>query len=103
MQAESAKKVETKVRGTKLSLKGRVVSTKMTKTIVVEVEHLQKDPTYGKYVKKRKKFLAHDEKSEAGLGDLVEIIECRPISRRKCWRLARVLKQAPAAIQGVES
>ena len=102
MQAESPKKVEAKVRGTKLSLRGRVISAKMAKTIAVEVQRLRKDPTYGKYVKVRKKFLAHDEKGEAGLGDLVEIFECKPISRRKRWRLARVLARAPAVIQGAE-
>ena len=102
MQAESANKVQTKARGTKLSLRGRVTSAKMAKTIVVEVVRLGKDPTYGKYLKRRKKFLAHDEKGEAALGDLVEIFECRPISRRKRWRLARVLERAPAAMQEIE-
>ena len=75
---------------------GTVVSSKMDKTISVEVEPLIKHPTYGKYVRRTTKLLAHDEKNECREGDTVAISECRPLSRHKAWRLVRVLERAPA-------
>ena len=75
-------------------LTGRVVSTKMDKTIAVAIDRLVKHSMYGKYVRRTTKVLAHDENNECREGDLVAIAECRPLSRRKKWRLGRVLKSA---------
>ena len=77
-------------------LTGKVVSNKMQKTITVSVERLVKHPTYGKYVRRTTKLLAHDEAGECREGDVVEIVECRPLSRHKAWRLARVVARAQA-------
>ncbi len=77
-------------------LTGKVVSNKMQKTITVAVERLVKHPMYGKYVRRTTKLLAHDEAGESREGDVVEIVECRPLSRRKAWRLARVVTRAGA-------
>jgi small subunit ribosomal protein S17 len=71
---------------------GVVVSDKMNKTIVVEVERRVPHPKYKKIVRKTSKFYAHDEASEAKIGDRVRIEETRPISKLKCWKLAEVLK-----------
>ena len=79
------------------TLTGKVVSNKMQKTVSVAVERLVKHPTYGKYVRRTTKLLAHDETGECQQGDLVDITECRPLSRRKAWRVVRVVKQAPQA------
>lgn len=76
---------------------GRVVSAKMTKTIVVRVERRFAHPRFKKVVRAYKKFYAHDEKSEAREGDLVRIVETRPISRLKRWRLIEVLERARGA------
>ncbi len=73
---------------------GFVVSNKMDKSISVSVERRLKHPMYGKFVKKNKKFLAHDEKNECQIGDLVRIEETRPLSARKRWRLVEVLEKA---------
>jgi small subunit ribosomal protein S17 len=78
------------------ALTGRVVSNKMQKTIAVEIERLIKHPTYGKYIRRTTKLLAHDEKSEAKEGDLVSISPCRPLSRRKSYALVKVLERASA-------
>jgi small subunit ribosomal protein S17 len=78
------------------ALTGRVVSNKMQKTIAVEIERLIKHPTYGKYIRRTTKLLAHDEKSESKEGDLVSIEPCRPLSRRKSYRLLKVLERASA-------
>jgi small subunit ribosomal protein S17 len=79
------------------TLTGKVVSNKMQKTVAVAVERLVKHPTYGKYVRRTTKLLAHDEGGECQPGDLVDITECRPLSRRKSWRVVRVVKPAPQA------
>jgi small subunit ribosomal protein S17 len=79
------------------TLTGQVVSNKMDKTIAVEIERMVRHPTYGKYVRRTTKLLAHDEKSEAREGDTVSITPCRPLSRRKSWRLLAVLERANAA------
>ncbi|PCJ84163.1 MAG: 30S ribosomal protein S17 [Flavobacteriales bacterium] len=73
---------------------GTVVSDKMDKSIAVLVERQVKHPMYGKFVKKRKKFIAHDEKNECGVGDKVRIMETRPLSKIKCWRLTEVIQKA---------
>ncbi len=71
---------------------GVVRSDKMQKTITVEVSTRKKHPLYGKYMLQRKSFAAHDEKEEASVGDRVEIVSSRPLSKRKHWRLGRILE-----------
>lgn len=73
---------------------GTVVSDKMQKSIVVKIERKVVHPTYKKYVKRTAKLMAHDEKEEAGIGDLVKIMETRPLSKSKRWRLVEVVKKA---------
>ncbi len=73
---------------------GQVVSTKMQKTIVVEVSRRVPHPIYKRIVSKRKKFYAHDEEGRAKTGDVVRIIECRPLSKLKRWRLADIVRRA---------
>ena len=73
---------------------GEVVSTKMAKTIVVEVTRRVPHPVYKRIVNKRSKFYAHDEQQTAKVGDVVRIIECRPLSRLKRWQLRDVLRRA---------
>jgi small subunit ribosomal protein S17 len=73
---------------------GHVVSNKMDKSIVVRVERKVKHPIYGKFVKKSTKFLAHDEKNESNIGDKVRIMETRPLSKNKCWRLIEIIERA---------
>ena len=70
---------------------GVVVSTKAEKTIVVEVSRRVQHPLYRRYITRKKKFLAHDEDGTARNGDRVRIVECRPLSKRKCWRLEEVV------------
>ncbi|MBQ6236698.1 MAG: 30S ribosomal protein S17 [Bacteroidales bacterium] len=73
---------------------GVVVSNKMEKSIVVLVERKVKHPKYGKFVKKSTKFMAHDEKNECNIGDTVRIMETRPLSKNKCWRLVEIIERA---------
>jgi small subunit ribosomal protein S17 len=73
---------------------GVVTSDKMDKTITVAVERKVKHPMYGKFVKKTTKFHAHDEKQECGIGDVVKIMETRPLSKTKRWRLVEVVEKA---------
>ena len=73
---------------------GEVVSTKMAKTIVVEVTRRAAHPVYKRIVTKRKKFYVHDEEQAAKIGDVVRIVECRPLSRLKRWSLGTVIRQA---------
>ena len=73
---------------------GVVVSNKMDKTIVVAVERKEKHPMYGKFVKKTTKFVAQDEKNECGIGDTVRIMETRPLSKTKNWRLVEIVEKA---------
>jgi len=79
---------------TKRTLTGQVVSTKMDKTIAVLIERQVEHPIYKKYLRKSTKLLAHDENGECAEGDLVAIEECRPLSKRKAWRLQRVITRA---------
>ncbi|MGA2563127.1 MAG: 30S ribosomal protein S17 [Steroidobacteraceae bacterium] len=78
------------------TLTGQVVSNKMNKTIAVAIERVVRHPTYGKYVRRTTKLLAHDENNEAREGDTVSITPCRPLSRHKSWRLLAVLERAAA-------
>lgn len=73
---------------------GVVTSNKMDKTIVVSVERKVKHALYGKFVKTSKKFYAHDEKAECGIGDTVRIMETRPLSKLKNWRLVEIIEKA---------
>ena len=73
---------------------GRVVSNKMDKSITVVVESRMKHPIYGKFLSKSKKFMAHDENNECGIGDTVRIMETRPMSKNKCWRLVEIIERA---------
>lgn len=73
---------------------GKVVSNKMDKSIVVAVYRKLKHPKYGKFVGKTKKFMAHDEKNECGIGDTVRIMETRPLSSKKRWRLTKIVERA---------
>lgn len=73
---------------------GVVVSDKMDKSITVNVERRVKHPMYGKFVKKSKRFHAHDEKNECGIGDTVRIMETRPLSKTKNWRLVEIIEKA---------
>lgn len=72
---------------------GVVTSNKMAKTITVEVERKVKHPIYGKFVKKTSKFHAHDDKNECSIGDVVKIMETRPLSKTKRWRLVEVVEK----------
>jgi len=74
---------------------GVVMSDKMDKTIVVAVERASQHPLYRKVVRVRRKFVAHDEKNDCHTGDTVRIVECRPMSRRKRWRVVEVMQRAP--------
>ena len=81
-------------RGRRKSKTGSVVSSKMNKSIVVSVERLIKHPLYGKYFRKTSKFMAHDEENQCQVGDTVKIVETRPLSKLKRWRLLEVIKKA---------
>ena len=72
---------------------GVVVSNKMNKSIVVVVHRKVKHPIYGKFVKKTKKFMAHDQEDTCNIGDTVKIMETRPLSKNKCWRLVEIIER----------
>ena len=73
---------------------GQVLSNKMEKSITVSVERKVKHPIYGKFVRKTTKFVAHDENNECGVGDIVRIMETRPLSKNKRWRLIEIIERA---------
>lgn len=73
---------------------GRVVSDSMDKTVVVAIETLVRHPLYGRIVRRTTKFKAHDEENQCGVGDTVEIMETRPISKEKRWRVSRIVEKA---------
>lgn len=73
---------------------GKVVSDKPDKTILVEVERIVKHPFYKKYIKTRKKFMVHDDKNQAKPGDIVEIVEVRPFSKNKRWKLVKIIEKS---------
>ncbi len=81
-------------RGRRKLRQGKVVSAKMEKTIIVVIESRVRHPLYGKFMKRSKRFKAHDEESTCGEGDTVEIMETRPLSKDKRWRLVRVIEKA---------
>ena len=86
--------METTERNLRKERIGKVVSNKMTKSITVAVDRRVKHPIYGKFVHKTTKFMAHDEKNEAGIGDTVLISETRPLSKDKRWRLVQIIEKA---------
>lgn len=81
-------------RGIRKTIVGQVVSDKMDKTRVIKVERYVRHPLYKKFVKKSSKFMAHDEKNESHVGDIVSLMETRPLSRHKRWRLVKVIEKA---------
>ncbi len=89
---EATKKIKRQI------LEGEVVSDKMNKTVVIRVTRITPHPKYGKIIKKIKKFMAHDEKEMCKVGDLVQIVSCRPISKNKKWRVLSIVKKR----EGVE-
>jgi small subunit ribosomal protein S17 len=87
--------VESKLgKGRRKERKGIVVSKSGNKSIVILVERRSQHPVYGKTVRHNRKFHVHDEKNEAGLGDIVQIVECRPMSRMKRWRLLEIIEKS---------
>lgn len=86
---------QTRERGLRRTLTGTVTSSKMANTITVQVQRTYKHPKYGKYVRKNKKYHAHDEAEVGRVGDKVEIVATRPYSKIKRWRLLNVLEKAP--------
>jgi len=84
----------TDTRGARKRVIGKVVSDKMTKSIVVQVTDQVRHPMYGKFIKRNQKFHAHDETNDAKTGDTVELIETRPLSKTKRWRLVKVITRA---------
>ena len=81
-------------RGLRKTRIGMVVSNKMDKTITVAIERKVAHPLYKKYFKKTTKLMAHDEKNECNIGDVVRIMETRPLSKNKCWRLVEIIERA---------
>ena len=73
---------------------GVVTSNKMTKSVVVAVERKVKHPKYGKFIKRTSTFMAHDEKNDCNIGDTVRIMETKPLSKSKCWRLVEIVERA---------
>ncbi|MGD1891503.1 MAG: 30S ribosomal protein S17 [Cyclobacteriaceae bacterium] len=86
--------METKERNLRKERIGQVLSNKMDKSVTVAVERKVKHPIYGKFVRKTTKFVVHDENNECGIGDMVKIMETRPVSKRKRWRLVEIIERA---------
>jgi small subunit ribosomal protein S17 len=95
MMSEKTDKQAVSASGSR-TMTGRVVSNKMQKTVSVAVERIVQHPVYGKFIRRTTKLLAHDEANACREGDIVAIEECRPISKRKAWRVAQVLERAEA-------
>lgn len=91
---EEVKEGQELVRNFRKERIGIVVSNKMQKSIVVEVNRKMKHPKYGKFIQRTKKFIAHDENNECNIGDTVRIMETRPLSKRKNWRLVEIVEKA---------
>jgi small subunit ribosomal protein S17 len=91
--AETVNTITEETRNLRKTRIGVVTSNKMTKTITVAVERKVKHPIYGKFVKKTSKFHAHDDKNEASIGDVVRIMETRPMSKTKRWRLVEIVEK----------
>ena len=85
--------MEAQVRNLRKERIGVVVSNKMDKSITIAVESKVKHPMYGKFIKKTSKFMAHDEKNDCNIGDTVKIMETRPLSKNKNWRLVEVIER----------
>jgi small subunit ribosomal protein S17 len=98
MSDAAAAESKTEPRGNRRVVIGIVTSDKMNKTRRIEVPRLVKHPRYGKYVRRRTVCHAHDENNESRMGDTVEIMETRPISKMKHWRLVRVVEKAPTQV-----
>lgn len=81
-------------RNSRKEIIGKVTSNKMEKSIVVSIERKIKHPLYGKFLKKTKKYVAHDEKNECNEGDIVQLMETRPMSKSKRWRLVKIVEKA---------
>lgn len=94
---------EKETTGVRKMREGIVVSDSMDKTIVVRVERLVRHPLYGRVLRRRKKYMVHDENNEAHLGDIVRIAESRPYSRRKSWRMVAIVRRAETPQAGVEA
>jgi small subunit ribosomal protein S17 len=86
--------METATRNLRKEKVGKVVSNKMTKSITIAINRKVKHPIYGKFMNQTTKFMAHDEKNEAGIGDTVRIMETRPTSKNKRWRLVEIIEKA---------
>jgi small subunit ribosomal protein S17 len=91
---------KTQERGVRKERRGVVVSRSGSKTVVVEVETRKPHPTYRKVMRQHRRFHAHDDKNEAQVGDVVRIVECRPMSRMKRWRLVQIVASKPQ-VEGV--
>ena len=91
---EAQNSTESKAPGRRKVRVGKVVSSKMNKTVIVAVQRLVKHPMYKKYIKRTTKLYAHDEKNDAREGDTVRIVETRPLSKLKCWRVQAVVERA---------
>ena len=91
---EEVKEGQELVRNFRKECIGIVVSNKMQKSIVVRVDRKMKHPKYGKFILRSKKFIAHDENNECNIGDTVRIMETRPLSKRKNWRLVEIVEKA---------
>jgi small subunit ribosomal protein S17 len=98
--SENQERNEQAQRGRPKTRIGTVLSNKMTKTVVVQVERRAKHGQYGKYLTEKKKYKCHDEHQSAKPGDTVRIVETRPISKEKRWRVAEILAKAEADLQG---
>jgi small subunit ribosomal protein S17 len=96
--AQTTTTAEKPKRQQRRTLLGVVTRDKMDKTRRVEIPRLVKHPRYGKYIKRRTICYMHDERNETHMGDTVEIMETRPLSKLKSWRLVRVVKKAPAKV-----
>jgi small subunit ribosomal protein S17 len=90
---DTVTKTPAPARGLRKTRTGVVVSNKMRKTIVVAVERRVKEPLYKKYVKRTERFMAHDEQNQCDVGDRVRIMETRPLSQRKRWRLVQIIEK----------
>ena len=95
MSGESKATEQAVERAERKSMRGKVTSNKMNKTIVVEVPRKVRHPLYEKYLSRSTKLYVHDEKNEARVGDVVEVMQTRPLSRLKCWRLVSIVQKAP--------
>ena len=94
MMTDTVATTPTRSRGIRKIWQGQVTSDKMEKTVVVTVENRVRHPLYGRTMSRRTKFKAHDEANEARLGDTVEIVECRPMSKDKRFRVSRIIQRA---------